>query len=510
MKRRSFLQNSALAGIATASAYRLPWLETAHAGSGDFELFRVGIWSGMPNIDPEQNSIRTCLIAQNWLFDPLLWRDKDTNELFPYLAEEYGYAGNNTWRFKLREGVKFHNGKPLNAKSVQFSMQRRLDEALASPNRKAFLDVNEVKVVDEYTVDFVCKSPFPVLPAYLPTFSIMEEEHYSSNSKDVVALNSMGSGPFRLEEFKPDDVLRVVRNDDYWGEMAAMRRIEAPVILEDATRVAALLSGDLHIAPRPTIEDFERINASNIAKVSSKIGNRIVLGGFNYDMAPFDNQKVRQALNFAVNQAEINDVYLKGMGELMASGLPSTVPGHNPDIELYPYDPEMARQLLKEAGHPNGFKTRIEVVPEWMISGMEIVQALVNYLAQVGVEASIQVYDAGTMGSRINARKAGPIFMLSWGGNSTFDADSYIQPLFGQGAFSCNTMPKIDEMVTQGRNTADQKERIGIYQKACEIIHEDAPWIFLHLQPNTYGVSLDHDWQARPDEMIPLWYVNQI
>jgi peptide/nickel transport system substrate-binding protein len=485
-------------------------VRSLRAGTGDFDLFRVGIWSGMPNLDPEQNSIRTCLIGQNWIFDPLLWRDKDTNALVPYLAEEYGYAGDNTWRFKLREGVTFHSGRPLTAKSVQFSLLRRQDEALASPNRKAFLDVVEARVVDDYTVDFVCRNPLPVLPAYLTTFSIMDEAYYAEHPKEFLALNPMGSGPFRLEEFKPDDILRVTRNDDYWGEMPAMRRIEAPVVLEDATRVAALLSGDLHISPRPTIEDFERIDASGIAKVSNRIGNRIVLGGMNYAMPPFDNKLVRQAMNFAVNQAEINEVYLKGMAEPMASGLPSTVPGFNPDIELYPYDPEMARTLLRDAGYPNGFETRIEVVPEWMISGMEIVQTLIHYLAQVDVKAEIQVFDAGTMGSRINARQAGPIFMLSWGGNSTFDADSYIQPLFGQGAFSCNDMPQIDKLVEQGRATADQAERVALYQEACEIIHDEAPVMFLHLQPNTYGVSLDHDWQARPGEMIPLWYVNQV
>lgn len=509
MKRRDFLARAGAAGLA-ASTCRLPGFGRARAATGNFDLFRVGIWSGMPTLDPEQNSIRTCLIGQNWIFDPLLWRDKDTNELRPYLAEEYSYAGNNVWRFKLREGAKFHNGKPLTAHSVRFSAERRLSEELASPNRNAFSDVAEVKVVDDYTVDFVCRSPSPALPAYMPTFSIMEEEYYASHPKEYLSLNPMGSGPFRLEEFKPDDILRVTRNDEYWGEMPAMQRIEAPVILEDATRVAALLSGDLHISPRPTIEDFERIDASGVAKVSSQVGGRIVLGGFNYAMPPFDDKRVRQALNLAVNQAEINEVYLRGMGELMASALPSTVPGHNPDIELYPYDPEAARALLREAGHGDGFETRIEVVPEWLIAGTEIVQALVNYLAQVGIRADIQIYDAGTMGSRINARQAGPIYMLSWGGNSTFDADSYLEPLFDGGAFSCNDMPEIAEVVKQGRSTADQDERVTLYRAACEHVHEEAPWIFLHLQPNTYGVSLDHDWQGRPDEMIPLWYVNQV
>lgn len=509
MDRRAFLRSTGAAGLAT-TAYGLPGVRSLRAGSGDIDLFRVGIWSGMPNLDPEQNSIRTCLIAQNWIFDPLLWRDKDTNELKPYLAEEYGYVGDNTWRFKLREGVKFHNGNPLNARSVQFSVERRQNEELASPNRKAFLDVTEAKIIDDLTVDFVCNNPFPVLPAYLTTFSIMDEEYYSAHPKEYLALNPMGSGPFKLEEFKPDDILRVTRNDDYWGEKPAMRRVEAPVVLEDATRVAALLSGDLDISPRPTIEDFERIDSSDIARVSTRIGNRIVLGGLNYGMPPFDNKLVRQAMNYAVNQAEINEVYLKGMAELMAGALPSTVPGHNPDLELYPYDPERAKALLAEAGMANGFETRIEVVPEWLISGMEIVQTLVNYLGQVGVKADIQVYDAGSMASRINNRESGPIYMLSWGGNSTFDADSYIQPLFGQGAFSCNDMPEIDALVEDGRATADQAERVAIYQNASAIVHEEAPWIFLHLQPNTYGVNLGNDWEGRPDEMIPLWYTNQV
>ncbi len=507
--RRNFVRTTGAIGASAIASNFLPGARSASAAEKEFDLFRVAMWSGMPNLDPDQNAIRTCLITQNWIFDPLVWRDKDSNELKPYLAEEYSFIGKNTWRFRIREGVKFHNGKPLTANSVKFSMERRMSEKMASPHRKTFLDIAEINVVNQYTVDFVCKNPFPMLPAYFPIFAIMEEGYYSENAKEHLALNPLGSGPFRLTEFKPDDILRVERNDDYWGMVPPIKKIEAPVVLEDATRVASLLAGDLHISPRPTIEDFPRINASGNAKVDVKIGNRIVLSAFNYAMEPFNNKKVRQALNYAVNQEEINEIYLKGSGEIMASALPSTVPGHHPGLKPYPYDPAMAKSLLKEAGFPNGFKTRIEVVPPWMVAGNEVTEALINYLREVGVQAEMQVYDAGTMGGRITSRKAGPMYMLSWGGNSTFDADSYLQALFGQGAWSCNDMPEIDELVAQGRATAVHEERVGIYQKACEIIHDEAPWVFLHLQPNTYGVSLDHDWKARPDEMIPLWYVNK-
>lgn len=509
MRRREFLKATGAVSASVAAGGLLPWPRMTSAAASEFDLFKVAMWSGMPNLDPEQNTIRTCLICQNWLFDPLVWRDENTNALEPYLAEEYSFIGKNTWRFKLREGITFHNGKPLDADAVRFSMQRRQDEKTGSPWRKTFLDVTEVKAVDRYTLDFVCKNPFPMLPAYLPVFSIMEPGYYSEHGKEHLALNPLGSGPFRLDEFKPDDILRVSRNDDYWGKRPAIKKVEAPVILESATRVAALLAGDLNIAPRPTVEDFDRIDANDTTRVSANIGNRIVLSAFNYDMAPFDNKKVRQALNFAVNQKEVNDVYLRGMGELMASALPSTVPGHDPDIGLYPYDPEMARSLLKEAGYPNGFETTIETVPEWMIAGTEVTEAIVHYLKEVGVKAKIQVYDAGTMASRITSRKAGPMYMLSWGGNSTFDADSYLEALMGSGAWSCNRMPEVDKLVAAGRATADQAERVGIYQEACRFIHEDAPWVFLHLQPNTYGVSANHDWEARPDEMIALWYLKR-
>ena len=509
MRRRMFLKTTGAVGASVAAGGLLPWSRSALAAGGEFDLFRVAMWSGTPNLDPEQNSIRTCIICQNWLFDPMVWRNENTNALEPYFAHEYGFVGKNTWRFNLREGVTFHNGKPVDANAVRFSMLRRQDEKTGSPWRKQFLDVTDIKVVDQYTVDFVCSNPFPTLPAYLPVFSIMEPGYYSENSKEHLALNPLGSGPFRLEEFKPDDVLRVTRNDDYWGKRSVAKKVEAPVILESATRVAGLLAGDLNIAPRPTVEDFDRINASDNARVSATIGNRIVLSAFNYDMAPFDNKKVRQALNYAVNQKEVNDIYLRGMGELMASAIPSTVLGHDPGIELYPYDPEMARSLLKEAGHPNGFETTIEAVPEWMVAGIEVTEAIVHYLREVGVKAKIQIYDAGTMASRITSGKAGPMYMLSWGGNSTFDADSYIGTLMGSGAWSCNSMPEVDKLVAAGRATADQAERIGIYQEACRFIHEDAPWVFLHLQPNTYGASSNHDWEGRPDELIPLWYLNR-
>lgn len=507
--RRDFLKIGGALGAGALGGGLGSLASPAFAAGKEFDLFKVAIWSGMPNLDPEQNAIRTCLICEKWLFDPLVWRNPTSNVLEPYLADEYRFIGNNTWRFKVREGVKFHNGKPLTARSVEFSMKRRLDEKTGSPHRKTFLNIAEIKLVDEYSIDFVCKNPFPTLPAYMPVFYITESGYYTDNPKEHLALNPMGSGPFRLEEYKPDDILKVVRNDGYWGQMPVMKRVEAPVVLEDATRVAALLAGDLHISPRPTMDDFERIEANPGTRVASVAGNRIVLAGLNYDMEPFGNKKVRQALNYAVDTKEINEIYLRKTGQLMGSALPSTVLGHHPGIEPYPYDPAMAKSLLAQAGYPDGFKTRIEVNPGWLISGTEVTQAIAHYLGEVGIQAELQIYDAGTLASRITSRKSGPMYMLSWGGNSTFDGDSYLQPLFGQGAFSCNQMPEIDALVEQGRSTADESERVGIYRKACEIIHEEAPWIFMYLQPNTYGASSNHDWKARPDEMIPLYYVKR-
>jgi len=509
--RRDVLKYGAATG-AMATAYGLPGLSARRAGAAakEFDEFKVAFWSGTPNLDPEQQNIRTCLIAEKWLFDPLVWRDKDTNAPMPYLAEDFSFIGNNTWRFHIREGGKFHNGETLDAHAVKFSLDRRTAEATGSPFRKSFSSVIEGKVIDQYTFDFVCNSPFPMLPAYMPTFYIMPPGYYGSTPKQELALKPVGSGPFRLLEFKPDDILRVERNDDYWGQMPMIKRVTAPVIQEDATRVASLLAGDLHIAPRPVIEDFDRINENAGTKVSTSIGNRIVLAGLNYDMEPMNDRRVRQALNYAVDAALLNEVYLKGTGEVMASALPSTVPGFHPGLTPYGYDPDKARALLKEAGYANGFETTIEVNPGWLIAGTAVTEAIANFLKEVGIKAELQVRDAGTLASRITSRKAGPIYMLSWGVNSTFDADSYIGSLLDEGAFSCNRMPEIGKLVEAGRQTADQNERVEIYRKACEIAHEEAPWIFMYLQPNTYGVTTNHDWTARPDEMIPLYYVKSV
>ncbi|MBJ3776487.1 ABC transporter substrate-binding protein [Acuticoccus mangrovi] len=477
---------------------------------GEFDEFKIGIWSGVPNLDPEQNSIRTCIVCQNWIFDPLLFRDKDTNELKPYLATEYSYVGDNRWRFKIHEGVMFHNGEPLDAAAVKFSLERRKSDKVGSPFQTTFADVLDCEIIDDTTFEFVCANPFPMMPAYLPTFSIMPPKYYSEHDLSYLALNPVGSGPFKLVEFRPDDVVRVERNEDYWGEKPVIKRVTATIVQEDATRVASLLAGDFNITGRPVMEDFDRIDANPGTRVSATIGNRVVFAGFNFDMPPFDNKLVRQAANYAVDAAIINEVYLRSTGELMASALPSTVPGYDPAIEPYAYDPDKAKALLAEAGFPDGFETTIEVHPGWLIAGMEVTQAIANFLKEVGIKVNLVVSDAGTMAAHINDRTAGPIYVQSWGGNSTFDADSYIQVLFDEGSWSCNHMPEIGALVQAGRATADQAERIKVYQEACRIIHEEAPWIFLYLQPNTYGVTTDTDWEGRPDEMIPLYYLKKI
>jgi peptide/nickel transport system substrate-binding protein len=226
---------------------------------------------------------------------------------------------------------------------------------------------------------------------------------------------------------------------------------------------------------------------------------------------PVDDVRVRQALNYAINKEIINGKILGGKAEIIGQPVGSSVFGYDPSIKPYPYNPDKARSLLKEAGYPNGFEINFDVAKGMALNDIQIAEAIVAQLKEVGVKANLTLHEWTAYQTKIKERQVGPLMLLSHGGWSTFDASSYLKGLYYTGiAWSFYSNPEIDRLIDESLAEYSPEKRKQIFSKTMAILHDECPMIYLHVQPNAYGVNRAYSWEAQPDEMIPVFDVKKI
>src|SRR5690606_35634379 len=316
-----------------------------------------------PTLDPHGVNDTASNNATSQIFERLTDFDKDGN-IVPLLATEFNAVDDTTWEFKLREGVKFHDGTDFNAEAVKASLDRILDPEFASPKIVVVNMISEVEVVDEYTVHIKTEKPFAPLPAHLAhnagsiiAPSAIEEEN---NGGKKVTENPIGTGPFKLEKWNTGDSIEFVKFEDYWGEKAKADTLTFKVVPDQSTRVAMIETGEAHALLLGS-SDVKRVEAMQGVELDRVSSTRMDYLGFNMQKEPFDNEKVRQAIAMAVNKEDIVDGILDGQGLAAIGPLAPTVVGNSQELEPLEHDVEEAKKLLAEAGFPDGFKTTLQV-----------------------------------------------------------------------------------------------------------------------------------------------------
>jgi peptide/nickel transport system substrate-binding protein len=259
---------------------------------------------------------------------------------------------------------------------------------------------------------------------------------------------------------------------------------------------------------------WKSVDQSKKVRLSTSIGGRIVVVVFHLDkdvIAPLKDVRVRQALNYAVNKQLVVDSLLAGRAELLGQPVGPAVFGYDPSIQPYPYNPEKARSLLKEAGYSDGFELNFDVAKGMALNDIQICEAVVSQFKEVGVKANLVVNEWTDFISRLLQHKTNPMHLLSWGGYSSFDASTYVKPLFYTGEkWSFYSNPDIDGLVNAATSETESEKRKGLFNKAMAILHEQVPMLYLYVQPNAYGVNRAYNWEARPDEMIPVYDVKKV
>jgi peptide/nickel transport system substrate-binding protein len=435
------------------------------------------------------------------MFDPLIRRD-DKLQLEGAVAESWKNLDPLTWEFKLRKGIKFHDGSELTASDVKFSFDRGIDPQLNVRARSYLAVIAKTEVVDLSTVRVITKEPDVLLPIRMTTYAyVLPEKAFNATGPEGFASRPIGSGPFKFVEWAKDQQIVLDANKEYWGGAPKVDRLVFKSIPEASTRMAALKTGQADAVNKVPIQEIEALKADDSYRVATIRSNRVAFVGMDTFHPPFDNVKLRQAVNHAVDVDAILKNVLGGYGVRVVLA-PDMYFGASPEVKPYPYDPEKAKALLAEAGFPNGLDTQIEAPRAGMTpNDSELAQAIAGQLAKVGIRANIQSQDFGAYVQRWLAKEVRGMYLFSFGG-PWLDVDAVLGAHFDSTRRApYYNKPELDAMIAEARTSFDQNARSALYQRITQFIKDDAPWLFLFAADDIYAVNKRvKNWEPRADE----------
>jgi peptide/nickel transport system substrate-binding protein len=480
------------------------FLAVSFTVSAGAKTLKVGLDADPVSLDPYVQLSGGMVQLSHWVFDPLVrWTQELTFE--PRLATKWERTDNLTMRFYLRKGVKFHSGNSMTAKDVKWSF----DRMRKSGDFKGLLDPFEsCTIVDDYTVEYKTKKPYALLLNMATYFFVMDSEFYTGTDKngqpkDLIlkigesfALNNeSGTGAFKVTKREHNVVLEMERFADYWdtNTKGNVTKFILTPIKENATRVAALLAGDVDfISPVPP-QDFRRIHSDDKVKLVTISGGRIITFQMNQNRNPaLKDVRVRQAIVHAVNNTGIVKKIMKGTATVAAQQGPRGYVGYKESLKPR-YDLNKAKALLKEAGYENGFEVSMMAPNNRYVNDAKIAEAAAQMLGKIGIKVNLKTMPKAQYWNEFDARAA-DIMMIGWH-SDTEDSGNFSEFLMmcenketGYGAYNsgyCN--PKVDELVLSAQSETDLEKRAGILQEVEQILYDDAAFVPFHWQNHSYG-----------------------
>jgi peptide/nickel transport system substrate-binding protein len=484
-------------------------------------------------MDPYANAESFTLSMLAHVYEPLVRYGRDL-KIEPALASSWEVLEPTVWRFTLRQGVKYHNGNPFNADDVVASIKRVTHPN--SPLKGNLSAVVDVRKVDDYTVDLTLNGTYPLLLNDLSNIYMMDQEWMTEHNcldptdpakgeESYATINTNGTGPFSVESRQPDVKTVLVVNPDWWDTPEHnLTRIEFTPIKSDATRVAALLSGEVDfIYPLP-LQDAVRVEQTPGVKVLEAPGLRTIMLMLNQKpdelhdsnitgKNPLRDLNVRKALYFAINMDLIKQKIMRGKSRNAGLLVAPEIPGFDPTLnDRYPFDPEAAQKLLVDAGYPDGFEVGLDCPNDRYINDEEICQAVTSMWAKIGVQANLT---AQTKSIYFNKALAGEcdIWMLGWATLPMMDSYSVLSQilsssreqlgLYNPGGY---VNPRIDELVDKVAVELDEEQRLQMISEAFKLAKEDFEIIPLHQQPLSWAIKDGVTIIQHADDKIRLWY----
>jgi peptide/nickel transport system substrate-binding protein len=487
----------------------------AIAAAGSLSAENVLRWTSQGDaltMDPHSQNEGPTIAMNGQIYESLVTRDAALT-LQPELAESWTSAADG-WTFKLRKGVKFHDGSDFSAEDVVFSFKRAMEEA--SDFKEQAKNVASVKVIDDHTVKLATNGPNPILPNQLTSIYMMDSDwsqannvvkpqDFKANEESFAVRNTNGTGPFVLESRAPDEMTVLTKNEDWWGDgqfPGNIDRIEYRPISNAATRVAALLSGEVDFVLDPPLQDLKRIDGADGLTVKTVAQIRSIFFGMDQGVDelrssdvkganPFKDARVREAFNLAIDKKAIQRVVMEGLsfptGMITPPGVLGNTPANDPS---YGHDATKAKALMAEAGYGDGFKIRLDCPNNRYNNDEKICQAAVAMLAKIGVKVSLEAIPKAQHFPKIQKRTT-DFYMLGWG-VPTLDSHyvfSYL--LAGEGSWNATgyNNARVNEITDLITTETDIDERTAMIDEAWSQVKVDMPYVPIHHQVLAWGMT---------------------
>jgi peptide/nickel transport system substrate-binding protein len=502
LSRRDLLQ---IATVAAGSAVLPP------PAAAQTKAINIGLSSAAAMLDLVRTSSGPDFEVVRQIFETLLTRNEETGEFTPNLATSWRLIDDVTWQFKLREGVKFHNGEPFDAETVKFSVMRYLRPELKSPHAGVLSFIDRVDVVDGSTVNIVTKKPYPVFLAHLAVGStgmiiMMPPKYIGERGDDHFGKNPVGTGPYRFVGAVPGSSITLESTAAYWKGKPAITQVNYRFVPENSTRVSALIAGDLDIienVPSDLVALIEKSAKATVA-VSETSGLCLMMQLSPASHPALANKLVRKAMNHAVDI----DTILKSLlgGRVNRRALP-VYPGAvaaKKDLPLYKFDPALAKKLLAEAGFAKGFAFDAFTSNGRYAADYAIAQAYVEYLGEVGIKVNLRPMEWATLVGNMAKRQAGPMFQIGWSyrEGDVFKLKAALHP---ESPYSTFQNAEFGALIDQAEVTMVPEKRAELWGKAQDLLLEEAPFVHAWQPFDLYGASKRVVWKQ---PIVPMFVFN--
>jgi peptide/nickel transport system substrate-binding protein len=431
----------------------------------------------------------------------------------PQLAASWSMEDEKRWVFRLREGVRFHTGEPFTASDVEFTIARiigRVPGLPPSPRQDLLGPVAGTEVIDDHTIAIITEEPYPILHKKLVFQEICPKHYFQQVGPDEFARKPVGTGPFRLLEWRPGERILLKRFDDYYGGSpdipptgaAKLSGVIFRPVEEVATRLASLEAKEVEVAVSVPPDQADRLNSLPHASISSAQGTRTHFVGLNCSRKPFSDRRAREAMRYAIDPRPIVEQFLLGRARALPGILVPMAFGYEGSLPEPRKDVARAKALLREAGHAGGLVVSLDCEA----TDKRIAEALAGQMGAAGVRAEVRVWKKDNLLNQLRNQRR-DMFLTSWG-NSSLDPSGILPVLFrsdGYSNFFGFSDRRLDELLQDADRTLDADSRAASYREAQQILHREAPTCFHFALEELYGVA-DRvvDFQARPDGMLPM------
>lgn len=481
------------------------------------EALTIGRSSEPRALDPYfHNETPTNSLNRN-VHDGLVAFDGELNTL-PALATKWENPDNLTWIFYLRRGVNFHNGDPFTAEDVKFSIER-CKKWERSGFKAVVGQIQKVEVIDSHTVKITTKKPFGILPRKLAQVMILSKKFVESHGDDYLTTHENGTGPYVVKEWVKGDHLTLVANEKYWKGAPKIKKVVLRPLTNDATRTAAILSGEVHVIDDLAVRDVNRIKADQKIGLISRPGLRLIYLQMDQDRVnspkvesptgknPLMDVRVRKAIYLGIDEEAIVKYVMNSFAFAAGQFYPSAVFGYDKTVERPAHNPKKAKKLLTEAGYPNGFTITLDSPNDRYVNDEKIAQAVAASLAKIGIKVKVNAIPKATF-FPMSDRRETSFFLIGWACGDG-DASAFLDGIahthdkakgygrYNRGRYS-NT--KVDRLVEAASATVNTEERFKAMIEAQRIaLLEDQAFIPLHFQVDLYAKSDKIKWKPRAD-----------